>query len=112
MQTISKVNRWRCPVCKRPAVSLGIDDLFSEILQEAAHYIDPEYAEISSSGGFHILDFEGNPAVLQGKRLKKDEDGALPIKRFKTSREYPELTEEIEEKAKESGGCLCPISLD
>eukprot|EP00359_Climacostomum_virens_P002310 CAMPEP_0204914694 /NCGR_PEP_ID=MMETSP1397-20131031/12596_1 /ASSEMBLY_ACC=CAM_ASM_000891 /TAXON_ID=49980 /ORGANISM="Climacostomum Climacostomum virens, Strain Stock W-24" /LENGTH=277 /DNA_ID=CAMNT_0052086399 /DNA_START=447 /DNA_END=1277 /DNA_ORIENTATION=+ len=85
MQKISRVNRWKCPVCKKLAIALGLDELFLEIMREADKFDDPEFVEITSAGLFTILDFDGNPATARMKRLRKEEDVVLPSKRIKAA---------------------------
>jgi E3 SUMO-protein ligase PIAS1 len=83
MQKASKVNRWRCPFCKRLVTSLQLDDLFSEIMRKAALYHNPEFVEISAEGTFEVLDYEGNLATLsEAKHCMRAV--VLPSKRVKT----------------------------
>lgn len=110
MQKFSKVNRWRCPICKKLAISLGLDELFIEIMHKAGRYSDPEYVEISRNGSLRILDFEGNPAPKLLKRLHPDDNPSPPHKRYKSSQSP--TTESMSKKASEIGGIGCPIELD
>lgn len=107
MQKLSKVNRWKCPICKKLALALVIDDFFREIMTEAALYSEPEFVEIFRDGVFRIVDFEGNPAVRASKRMRSDDELVQPVKRPKL--EGAPITEKRIDFA---GSLDLPIQLD
>mmetsp|Transcript_3772 Transcript_3772/g.8040 ORF Transcript_3772/g.8040 Transcript_3772/m.8040 type:complete len:443 (+) Transcript_3772:745-2073(+) len=126
MQKMSKVNRWKCPICKKLALSLVIDDFFTEIMGEAELFTEPEFVEIFRNGTYRMVDYEGEPAVRAAKRVREDDaPPPQPTKRPKTEtamprptppvahRVTPQVPSQLTEKRVDFVGSLdWPISLD
>jgi hypothetical protein len=108
MQKVSKVNRWKCPICTKLALSLVIDDFFSAIMQEAQMLQEPEFVEIFRDGSYRIVDFEGIPATRAAKRVRTEEDDPQPKKKAKIDETLPR----IEKKSDFVGSLDWPIQLD
>ncbi|CAG9318438.1 unnamed protein product [Blepharisma stoltei] len=72
LQKSSKVNRWRCPICKGLAFDLIVDKFMAEIVEHARVLNDPHSVELMSDGTYRIISFE---EYLESINKKEEESG-------------------------------------
>ncbi|OMJ81936.1 hypothetical protein SteCoe_17474 [Stentor coeruleus] len=91
MQRASKVNRWRCPICKGYVYDMVIDNYLAQIMKECQLIEDAEKLEIFSNAGYKIL-----TSALANKKKdknmnvlikKQDEQNEIELPKKKTREE-------------------------
>ena len=102
LQRSSRVNRWKCPICKGFAFNLVVDEFFETIIEEARKVEDPHGVELYNDASYRIIDFE-EYLVNQEKTTQKN-----PFKR-KLTETNPVPSKKL--KSSSEGSSSCPIEL-
>lgn len=73
MQRSSRVNRWRCPLCKGFVYDMIVDSYLEQIMKEAKNVEDAENVEIFSDSSYRIL------ACAKDEKVHKNQDRPVGV---------------------------------